>query len=886
MERVKEKVREKDGVTSRGSAEEHGVNNARRTEVGATSGSAKRKAAEREDYSNGGAKERAADSESYSRGGANKSPHGGTKGDSQSSEGGGASGGERAREGGSRGKNDWLKRRLSELRLGEKNALLYKVAVLILGVIFARCHTVFGARPLGIMLAALLPENVWVAATGAALGSLTMGGEGIIFAIAVAITVFLRVIISGGFGDGHRLFCESLGARMCESVVGGFVVGAYELLLRGFGLSSVLFSAAMVLLPPLFLFLLSGLYNTGISLTSLFSGSGGALTLSGKDDTEKLNAVFFGLSALTLTFLISLSLADFTLLGISLSYIFTGFVTLLVAKRMGPLRALAVGFVAPLGLSGVYSVAFALAGLGAGLLFSFGTVYALILGGVLLSAWSGYAAGLEGLLTTLPEYLIAATLYAPIAKSVEQERTPERAEVITESARDMVGTVALKYQGSRSSSLDSLELSLSSLAELIRGYTEEHKPLTEEEYEGLVLRVAERVCSGCDGRGLCASQDISPCTKNAGKIAKKLALGEKITADDVNTDTEFCTLAGRLAEEISRAVARAAFESKSCTMAEASADEYELISRMISEVRYSDMAERVAAEELTEPLSEVMRSFGFEDGVARAFGKRRRHFILAVQDEGGGRISSEGLRLGIEAAAGVRLGSPEYYRNGKMALMECEAVRAYRVECASGMISGSDGEVSGDSVLMFESSDERFFAAISDGMGKGTLARDTSSFVVRFLERALDFGASRETVLHLLNNSLIRRREECSATVDLFELDLILGEATFIKSGAAPSFIKRDSSIFRIKSSTAPIGLMKSIDSEKIRVEVREGDIVIMLSDGILQSGEESTWLLELLSRKPKQNLKEYAEYILAEAKKNSRSGDDMTVVVARISGM
>ena len=49
MERVKEKVREKEGVTSRGSAEEQGVNNARRTEVGATGGSVKRKAAERED---------------------------------------------------------------------------------------------------------------------------------------------------------------------------------------------------------------------------------------------------------------------------------------------------------------------------------------------------------------------------------------------------------------------------------------------------------------------------------------------------------------------------------------------------------------------------------------------------------------------------------------------------------------------------------------------------------------------------------------------------------------------------------------------------------------------------------------------------------------------
>ena len=76
---------------------------------------------------------------------------------------------------------------------------------------------------------------------------------------------------------------------------------------------------------------------------------------------------------------------------------------------------------------------------------------------------------------------------------------------------------------------------------------------------------------------------------------------------------------------------------------------------------------------------------------------------------------------------------------------------------------------------------------------------------------------------------------------------------------------------------------MKTIDSEKIRVEVKAGDILVMLSDGVVQTAEESTWLLELLSRKPKSNLKEYAEIILSEAKKYSDSGDDMSVIVARI---
>lgn len=783
------------------------------------------------------------------------------------------------------GRMESLKKRLLEISTDkDKRSLIRRIVLFALGLIFARCHVLFGSRPLGIVLVALLPDGVWWAALGAALGSLTMGIRGIIYAVATILTVFLRVIISGGFGDGREVFSESLGARMSESVVGGFVVAAYEILLYGWSLGTVMLSASMVLLPPLILFLLSGLYNTDISLSDVFRGNGNVFSLAKLRDTEKMNVIFFGLSSLTLLFFITLALSELVLLGISLAYIFVGFVTLAVAKRLGPLRAMAVGFVAPLGISGIYSVSFALAGLGAGFLFSFGTAFGLVAGGVLLSAWSGYAAGLEGFLTTLPEYLISAALAAPIIKNIPTEKTPTEEAGVSQSAKDMVGTVALKYQNTRSSGLDSLEESLVAISSLMRGYSASHRELGEDEYVSLVCDAAEKRCSSCSGKRMCAKENICPAVTNAEKIAKKLMRGERISAQDVNTDREFCGEAEGVARDILREAARAQRENQRRQSADAAAEEYELISRLIGEVRYNDMTERAPANELNEPLIEVAKRFGFEDGMIRAFGSRDKHFIIAGEDESGERITSKELRLGIEAASGVKLGSPEYYRHGKMALMECGTGRSYAVECASGRISGCDGEISGDSVLMLESSDNRFFAIISDGMGSGKLARDTSEFVVRFLERALDFGASRDTVLHLLNHAMRHRYEECSATIDIFELDLLTGDATFIKSGAAPSFVKRDSSIFRIKSQTAPIGLMSTLDSERIRVEIKGEDYVIMLSDGVLDSLEESTWLLELLSRPPVQNLKEYCDIILTEAKKHTTNRDDMSVIASRIT--
>lgn len=59
-----------------------------------------------------------------------------------------------------------------------------------------------------------------------------------------------------------------------------------------------------------------------------------------------------------------------------------------------------------------------------------------------------------------------------------------------------------------------------------------------------------------------------------------------------------------------------------------------------------------------------------------------------------------------------------------------------------------------------------------------------------------------------------------------------------------------------------------------------------MFSDGIAEIAEDAPWLLLLLGEAPMENLKEYAEYIISEAKKNGSSGDDMTVTVIRIDGV
>ena len=770
-------------------------------------------------------------------------------------------------------------------RGGERgDGLIYELASLTIGLLFARCHFIFGAYPIGLAFVASLPTRVFSALIGVIIGSLTLGADGIVYGVVTLLTVFLRIITSGADKKGEpRLFGEGYLLRASAALIGGFIAAAYELLLSGFSLEGVLFGVSMTVIPPLLVFIFSGVLGADIGISELLYESRPIFSLRGLEESQKYKLLLFQGSALFSLMLFAMSLSDFDIFGINLSLVFVSLVTLLVAKRFGPARALAVGFVSTLGASGAYAVSFALAGLCASLLFGLGPLYALVGGGAVLSAWSAYSGGVVGFVSTLPEYAIAASITIPLLKNLHTEKGEEETKKTESSARDMVGTVALSYKNKYHGSLLSLEESLSSIGGILRDFSTERTSLSAEEYEAIVTDTANECCKSCPDRPLCEKEDISPTQKGAKRIADKLLSGKKLESDDMNGVDEFCHQSEILAERIQRRSAEAEREKFRISERSSSADEYELISKLINESRLSDERETAHNPTLSDMLTETLKTNGLPDGVGRVFGERRPHIIIAAEDESGEKISSRKLREDIEAALGIKLGAPEFFRREKMALLECGAARSYRVLSATALACGKEGEVSGDTASVFESNDDRFFALISDGLGSGELAKETSSFASGFISRALTHGSPKETVLRLLSEAIRRRGEECSASVDLFEFDLINGEATFLKSGAAPSFVKRGSSIFRLRSQTAPIGLMRKIDTERIALEVKGEDFIIMLSDGVCGCAEDSPWLLELLSKPAPANPRAYADFIMKEARAHTSCRDDMSVVVLKI---
>jgi stage II sporulation protein E len=189
----------------------------------------------------------------------------------------------------------------------------------------------------------------------------------------------------------------------------------------------------------------------------------------------------------------------------------------------------------------------------------------------------------------------------------------------------------------------------------------------------------------------------------------------------------------------------------------------------------------------------------------------------------------------------------------------------------------------GDCVSVFENREDYYYAMLSDGMGSGSEAALTSSVCSVFLKKMLSAGNAKDISIEMLNDLVRSSRSECSATIDLFELDMLTGKASFIKSGAAPSFLKRGGRLFRIQSKTLPVGIVRAADAEQVSYTVEHGDVIVMQSDGVAQSYEDCPWMANMLTRCWTDDLAVMCARILDAAEVNNAEKDDRSVCILRI---
>ena len=762
-------------------------------------------------------------------------------------------------------------------------ALLTDALVFGIALLFAKTHLAFGAYPFAIAYLAVRKSRVIPALLGAILGALSLGAVGSIFAVSYLVCTVLRVGFSYPaprrviFPKTEAIFTEERGLRVLAAALSGASLAAYELLYSGIVPHALAFAAAAILAPTILTILLAPLYDTPLSPADLLGrGRPSLLPYGGVRPAAAECAILTLLAALTF------AVAPLSLFGLDLSVILAAAVTLFAARRAGAARGGVVGLAIGMVTSVDLGIALSAVGLVSGFLFAYGALAATLFGlgaGIGAASWLG---GLSGFLATAPEAAFGALLIFPLLSCARESGEPAAMELDRRALSDAARSAA-RATPPESERLYRLGTAFSALSSMFYRRQDEDRRPRSAEYLAECEGVCARHCATCSNRVRCWEQGDRPAERAIYALSARLFEVGRLTDADLPEEMRgICPRHEAILDEIREACAAMALSRFRGEKSELLSRDYAMTARLLSDAAAFDRDEEV---EDTEGEAAILSALGKEsEGLELAvYGTRKKRLAVVGHDAAALRERTEAIKGTAEGVFGCRLTEPTVSAAGRIAVTTMQTARRYA--CEAAMADVPIGGVSGDAIRFFEAEDDYFCALLSDGMGSGESAAAASGICTEFLETMLKAGATRKTALRMCGDLVRTQGEECSATVDLLIMDLCYGGATFIKSGAAPSYIKRGGEILRVRSRTMPLGILHSPDAEQINAEVKAGDILVLLSDGLAPDNEDPAWLLSLLSRESGDCLSALATRIVAEAvSRPAPPTDDISVALVRIT--
>lgn len=203
--------------------------------------------------------------------------------------------------------------------------------------------------------------------------------------------------------------------------------------------------------------------------------------------------------------------------------------------------------------------------------------------------------------------------------------------------------------------------------------------------------------------------------------------------------------------------------------------------------------------------------------------------------------------------------------------------------------SGEESFRAGDAYEVFQIHDGLTAVLLSDGMGQDLQAYRESRKVIQLMRECLNRKMDPETAIHTLHYMMsLNGLDDMYATLDLALIDLQDGLLWSWKAGSMSTYIKRGNDFLRIDSKSVPVGFLPSFSVEAIKEELKSGDILVMMTDGMFQ-GEISLEIQEkalygILEKYGSLHCEEVANRVVNEMERRFQAaGDDRTVLVMKI---
>lgn len=596
--------------------------------------------------------------------------------------------------------------------------------------------------------------------------------------------------------------------------------------------------------------------------------------------------VVVGLALSVFNNLSIMSLSVFNILVLILVLIFgwkNGWVT---GAATGLILGLILTFISDVNMTYVVTLAFS--GFISGILSKIGKI-AIVIGFIIGNLYIVYYAnGFSELTMRISELLIASVvlLFMPKVFETKLDRIFNKNKSLENPYQNMLdsSTSVKEKIGAMSDVFDSI-------ASVVVDVNEEDKIETREVIKKYIENTINEKCLGCDRRKNCLNEEKLNLVVDY--VANKLENNENIDEKMLDFNCELSKdFVNDIYEVYNSMKLMRILKEKEKSNANKLSNQYKEVSKILSNISKNIKSDLIKLDKKQEKLREELKFYGYlvyEDEFKEDDSVIEYTFvtnILSNIDKQKKEIVSIVSNI-LEKPMVIKL----ILNSSKSEKSKIKVISTPEFSIQSSVINMAKNgeEISGDSYLIDELQDLKHISVISDGEGSGRSASKSSRMVIDMLERLLSGGFDECGAIEIINSVLkLKADSGNSSTLDSMIIDLKNGNSQYIKLGAAPTYLVHEGKIITINNMNIPVGLSDSVDYLPISKKLYDKDIIIQISDGILNDCVDisNNYFTECLknidiNRTPKIIVDELFRHILKENKNILK--DDITIIVTKI---
>lgn len=435
------------------------------------------------------------------------------------------------------------------------------------------------------------------------------------------------------------------------------------------------------------------------------------------------------------------------------------------------------------------------------------------------------------------------------------------------------------------------------LSQTLDTITEKQTKLKQKEINTIFEDISEKLCKNCINCDKCWENQFQQTYQAACSLFETAEKKGVVKKEDIPSGfLEACICADEFIAETNRgfeiAKLNKIWHNRISESREVIADQLKEVSSVIQDITGDIYGTMEAARSEEEKVAKHLRAEHIitKDITIFERGDKRREIYLCAACRGSRCVTAKEAAAIISEALGVKIRVSD---SSKLVITKeydnYIFIEDTKFKVLNGVARAMKESVSGDNFSILKLESGEYMLALSDGMGTGKEAGDESEMVMSLLEQMIESGFKAETAIKLINSSLVLKSDKQTfSTIDMGIINLFTGMCEFIKIGAAAAFIKRGNWVETITSTTLPIGMFGNVDYDTVTKKLYEGDIIILVTDGVLDSFKEENkeeamekLIIEINSKNPQDIANKILDKTLSQS--DFMPIDDMTVITAGI---